>query len=192
MARKDHGNQHEDRSDELPDVSYITNEDVQHEHTDVPIKPILMFGLFLSLAAAIISIGIYFLFHLLEDRASKSEPPPRPLSSERSTAPPEPRLQLIPGHEVHPLDEWKLMRAGEEQALKSFGWVDQKSGVVRIPIDQAKKLVIQQGLPSRPQVAPEGQGQGASPGQSIGNPAEVEQEIPTDPSSGRMTERRRQ
>jgi hypothetical protein len=39
----------------------------------------------------------------------------------------------------------------EEKTLHSYGWVDQRAGVVRIPIDRAMELVAQRGLPTRPQ-----------------------------------------
>lgn len=177
MVRKDHDKDRDAHPDELPDVSYIRNEDVKHEHTDVPIRPIVMFGLFLVIAAVIIHIGLYFMFELLENRARKQAPPPGPLASERNNVPPEPRLQLIPGHEVHPLDEWKQMREEEEQALSGYGWVDQNAGVVRIPIEDAKRLVLQQGLPAKPTAA---------------RPEEVEEAVPSDQSSGKVLQRRRQ
>ncbi|HYP27959.1 MAG TPA: hypothetical protein VE262_14680 [Blastocatellia bacterium] len=176
MARKDHGNGHDAHPDELPDVSYIQNEDVKHEHTDVPISPIAKFLTFLTVAIVVISVGLYFFFGFLEGRARKQATPPGPLASERTNIPPEPRLQLMPGHEVHPLDEWKRMKAEEEQAISSYGWVDQNAGVVRIPIEEAKKLVLQQGLPSKPTAA---------------RPEEVEESVPSDQSSGKVLQRRR-
>ena len=36
------------------------------------------------------------------------------------------------------------------QALHEYGWVDQKTGVAHVPIDQAKKLLAERGLPARP------------------------------------------
>jgi hypothetical protein len=35
------------------------------------------------------------------------------------------------------------IRAGGEEALKSWGYVDQPKGIVRLPIDEAMKLTIQ-------------------------------------------------
>jgi hypothetical protein len=47
-------------------------------------------------------------------------------------------------------DELNNFRTQEEIQLNSYGWVDQKAGVVRIPIERAMQLVAQRGLPARP------------------------------------------
>jgi len=39
--------------------------------------------------------------------------------------------------------------AHEDQVLTTYGWVDQNAGVVRLPIERAKELLLQRGLPSR-------------------------------------------
>jgi len=45
------------------------------------------------------------------------------------------------------------IRIEEENTLSSYGWVDQKSGVVRIPIERAMDLIAEKGLPVRSQGA---------------------------------------
>ena len=42
------------------------------------------------------------------------------------------------------------VRIKEENTLNSYGWVDEGSGVVHIPIQRAMQLVVEQGLPVRP------------------------------------------
>ena len=37
----------------------------------------------------------------------------------------------------------------ENTRLHQYGWVDEKTGVTRLPIDQAKKLLAERGLPAR-------------------------------------------
>ncbi len=54
-----------------------------------------------------------------------------------------PRLQVSP-----PLD-LQTFRAREDAELQSYGWINQTSGIVRIPIDRAMDSVLQQGLPTR-------------------------------------------
>jgi hypothetical protein len=41
-------------------------------------------------------------------------------------------------------------RQEEESKLGTYGWVNQSQGVAHVPIDAAKKLVVQHGLPVRP------------------------------------------
>jgi hypothetical protein len=43
----------------------------------------------------------------------------------------------------------RILHDTEQKALHEYGWVDQKSGVARVPIDQAKKLIVERGLPAR-------------------------------------------
>lgn len=42
------------------------------------------------------------------------------------------------------------LRPGEDAILNSYGWVDQKNGIARIPIDRAIDIVAARGLPARP------------------------------------------
>jgi hypothetical protein len=41
----------------------------------------------------------------------------------------------------------------EDNELYSYGWVDEKAGTVHIPIDRAMELLVERGLPVRPQPA---------------------------------------
>jgi hypothetical protein len=38
-------------------------------------------------------------------------------------------------------------RAGEDAILNNYGWVDKNNGVVRIPIERAKELLLERGIP---------------------------------------------
>lgn len=67
----------------------------------------------------------------------------------------------------------QMLRPGEEQLLHSYGWIDQKAGIARIPVDRAIDIIAARGLPSRPA--------GASP------PPD-DQTIPSYPSSGTHNE----
>ena len=59
------------------------------------------------------------------------------------STPPFPRLQVSA-----PLD-LLAYRAREETELSTYGWINRTSGVVRIPIERAMELVLQEGLPVR-------------------------------------------
>jgi hypothetical protein len=49
------------------------------------------------------------------------------------------------------------LRAGEDKALHSYGWVDRQKGIVRVPIDVAMRLAVQHGLPVQQQTTPQTQ-----------------------------------
>ena len=70
--------------------------------------------------------------------------------------PAEPRLETTPAMDL------KAFRDAEDQALNSYGWVDQQKGVVRVPVDRAIELLAQKGLPSRPQSEPQSAAGGVS------------------------------
>jgi len=69
-------------------------------------------------------------------------PPASPVVKDRPL-PPTPRLQTAP------YDDLTRMRATEEEKLNSYGWVDRRSGTVRIPIERAIELTAERGLPAR-------------------------------------------
>ena len=46
-------------------------------------------------------------------------------------------------------DALRQLRATEDAALTTYGWVDRKNGIVHIPIDRAMDLILQRGLPAR-------------------------------------------
>jgi hypothetical protein len=41
------------------------------------------------------------------------------------------------------------LRAHEQEVLTTYGWSDQAAGTYRIPIDRAKELLLERGLPVR-------------------------------------------
>lgn len=62
---------------------------------------------------------------------------------------PEPRLQ------ERPFEDITKLRAAEKDALEKYGWVDEKAGIVRIPVEEAIKILARRGLPARePMPAP--------------------------------------
>ena len=61
-----------------------------------------------------------------------------------------PRLQPFqqkdtPPYASTPAIDMVEMHASEDEALKNPGWIDKQKGIVRIPIERAKQLVVQRG-----------------------------------------------
>jgi hypothetical protein len=124
----------------------LENLDVHHEESDVNIRAILTFGATLTIVAVVVYLLIYVLFGYFNSRESVQTGATYPLAAEQGRRePPEPRLQTDPRQDLADL------RAREDDALASYGWVDRNAGVVRIPIDQAMKLTLERGLPARQQ-----------------------------------------
>lgn len=120
---------------------------VHHEPSDVNdvnVWGILGLGAALIVAAVIIHLAMWVLFEYFEAREAQRVVPVYPLAATEDTrVPPEPRLQTNPRQDLRDL----LVQ--EDEILSSYGWVDRNTGVVRIPIDEAMKLTVQRGLPTR-------------------------------------------
>ncbi len=113
-----------------------------HEVSDISPRRVALVGLALAAVIAatlLVSYGLFDLFYRGENRA---RPAPSPLSYAPEPVP-EPRLEVAPGEEL------KALRAEEDAALKTYGWIDQEKGAVRIPIDRAIDLLAERGLPAR-------------------------------------------
>ena len=133
-----------------------------HELSELRIGPVVWFLFALAVGTVITFLLMIGLFDAFQNRATEAEGKAAPLAGERQKLPPEPRLQLAPtnidqveGRESpnlkddHPLQEMKRIRRDEDAKLNSYGWVDEKARLVRIPIEEAKKKLLQSGLSTR-------------------------------------------
>jgi hypothetical protein len=191
MAR--HGRR--DDIHETPDVSHIQNPDVTHEESDVNIRAILQFVLGLIVFAAVVHVLMWYMLKFFEQRQEKATPPPAPMAlTEKERLPPEPRLQVAPGWRVdagngqdvnlalkEPTAEIEIVRRQWGEVL-TRGQKDNSGNVVAVPIEEAKRQLIEKGLPTRPPVTD------AQAGPSINGGIDV----PSYQSSGRKMEKRDQ
>ena len=115
-----------------------------HETTDIVVRPLVKAAAVLLVLTFGALLIVWYMFRLLAVPPNLEGPPPSPLAGSR-VPPPSPRLQTMA---TQKLDLLKT-RAGEEEVLSSYGWVDRKTGVVRIPVDRAIELLAQRGLPVR-------------------------------------------
>jgi hypothetical protein len=142
----------------------------RHEPLDLSVRGILIFffilGGMMAVAGVIVTITlIAFTGHF----PAMPVPPVDLANAPRPTLPPAPRLEAVPGLQLQEL------RANEDKQLHTYGWVDQKAGVVHIPIDRAMELLLQRGLPARPAEQNKFQDQGT--------------QSPSDSSAGREMEK---
>lgn len=119
------------------------NRDVRFEDKDVRASAILKFAVYLFLA----TIAVLFLMQRLYVGFARFEasrqPPPPIMQTAPDRQPPLPRLQVLPTRDLEEL------RRSESATLSSYGWVDPPTGIVRIPIEEAMRLVNERGLPAR-------------------------------------------
>src|SRR5207249_2311339 len=97
-----------------------------HETRDVSIRNLIAFGAALTILIIVGLLASEGVLRYFEVRQPLG-PPASPFENVR-TLPPAPRLQ------VAPVEDLARYRAAQDSALNSYGWVDQKAGVVRIPI----------------------------------------------------------
>ncbi len=117
---------------------------IRFEPSDVEPRAIVRFGIILAVVTTLVALALVYYLRFMLAQELAQDPPPAPLARyEAGRLPPEPRLQRYPFADVEQL------RGQEAALLGSYGWVDQKAGVVRIPIEEAMRLVAQRGLPVR-------------------------------------------
>ncbi|MBZ5670102.1 MAG: hypothetical protein LAO04_10270 [Acidobacteriia bacterium] len=130
------------------------------EREDLNAKAVFAFLIGLAVICVLsyfILIGVY---HYLDVYQRANQPPQNPLVAAKPETGkptraetkaeikkdfPEPLLEEDEGGQLD------SDRVKEEQRLNSYGWVDEKTGVVRIPIERAMELMVQRGLPVLPQ-----------------------------------------
>jgi hypothetical protein len=133
----------------------LDNEGVSHEHSDVNIRAIMMFAAGLAAVGIIVHIAMWLLFGWFERQAAANDPPISPLAAPAVEMPRattgSPVFGSAPGPQLLTNEYMALEknRAAETEWLAGYGWVDQKANVARIPIEEAKKLLLQRGVPSR-------------------------------------------
>jgi hypothetical protein len=122
-------------------------QEIRHELRDVIVRPIVGFCIGLLLLVVLTFWVTRALFDYFAAREARSTAPAASMNTERSQLPPEPRLQ------VKPVQDLKQVRDAEESILHSYGWANQQSGTVRIPIERAMQLIAKRGLPPVPESA---------------------------------------
>jgi hypothetical protein len=133
----------------------IVNPETHHERSDVNARALLMFMAIFVVFAAISHFVLYGMFKYFAQMARNRTTAPLTdvLRPPDASIPQQPRLQPFPDRDpggqtmppraTSPVIDMEEMRATEEQALHTPGWVDKQKGIVRVPIDVAKQLAVQ-------------------------------------------------
>jgi hypothetical protein len=180
-----------------PDVSYIQNEDVSHEESDVDVKAIASFivGLFLLIGVSLILMRLLLNFYEQQTVAYENAHPVSKLAAQEiGRLPPVPRLQEAPGWSVDlgngdvidltinakqfpgPDAERRILVDYWRKQLEG-GHVDPKTGFTTIPIEEAMRQTLAQDV----------QATSAPPEPTYGA---YGQNLPSDSNSGRVVEKK--
>lgn len=135
-----------------------------YEENVVSIRGIVISLIGLTLLIVLAFVLMYALENYMEEQASKTKDVVNPVRQEilerdrNAFLPPEPRLQGAPGHGVDtpmgrislelkaPQSEWRELQKVWKEELEK-GQVDPKTGtVITLPIEEAKKRVLEEGL----------------------------------------------
>jgi hypothetical protein len=140
-----------------------------YERRDIRAADVWYFLAALIVSGLIANFVVMGVYHELEKRSQQRQPTLSPLV----TNVPEDTRHLAPAYttDAASTDYEKYLKANfpapqletdertqlntiitmQEDVLNSYGYVDQKAGTVRIPIERAMDLIAQRGLPARPE-----------------------------------------
>ena len=120
------------------------NVEVVHEERDVNVGAILRYGIALFAVALIVHVFLWWLLGIYGRQYERAQTQVYPMAAgQQNRLPPSPRLQDNPQQELEEL------RAKQESLLEGYSWVNKEAGVARIPIDEAMRIVVERGLPTR-------------------------------------------
>lgn len=131
------------------------NPELEFERQDLSPSAVYAFLGGLALTGTLVSLALWGFYRFMDGYERSHQPPQNPLVQQATTDTrevtreevkkfPQPRLEKNERIEINDF------RLKEEQNLNSYGWVDEKAGVVHIPIDSAMRLIAQRGLPTVP------------------------------------------
>jgi hypothetical protein len=142
--------------------------DIKHVHGAAPAEGdgvsysgIVWFVVILTMTTVACQLIVWGAFAFMEWRIDRGDAARAPLAAER------PRPEIKDGRMITNTPEspqpallvtepiaLREHRSNETSTLSAYGWVDRSAGTVRIPIDRAKTLLLERGLPTRPGAQP--------------------------------------
>ena len=159
----------------------------RHEESDAQARPLFLafaglFGLLI-----VVFVAMWAVFAFFDKRAAESEEQRIHVGSRPHVRPPGPLLQIRPAVDLN------QMLDREKRQMETYGWVNKASGIVRIPVDHAMDLVIENGLPDLPPIGQEDTRPGVNPGVTPPGTATPAGQPGSSPArGGRATHTRRQ
>ena len=139
--------------------------DTKHHSAEIPVEQdgisysgLVWFTVVLAGSALVIHVLMWGMYKFMEAQALDHDVARAPLAAPPGSRPAGPavlsRIWPQAPPELYVPDEPTNLRSfqrQEELELSTYGWVDRNAGTARIPIDRAKELLLERGLPVRGQ-----------------------------------------
>src|SRR5205085_3144705 len=135
--------------------------EAQHETSDVNIKAIVGFGVFLVVSGIVIHFALFGLYKLFDKEFEKRNPPPNPMmqvekTSDGNTMTAETQAEtarrlnktfggnaLNPMLQIDDARDMDVMRQSQTTQMGQYQWMNRETGSVRIPIERAMELIAE-------------------------------------------------
>jgi hypothetical protein len=134
------------------DENTTHSEDPKHRHETREAVPRYILYFAAGVAIAVVAGFVVSWWTLVYFRSHQKYPAPQSAISRGRVLPPPGMPQL----QAHPDADLQVYLKNQREILDSYGWVNRKNGVVRIPIQRAMNILLQQGLPVRDSKTPKG------------------------------------
>jgi hypothetical protein len=145
-----------------------------HESNWIGLRSLAIFTAGLITTIVVVQLLLVLLMKGLEHREERVEALYRGRKAIEIDQFPNPQLQQ------NPADDLVRMKAEEQRRITSYGWVDRKAGIARIPVDRAVDILARSGLPKVAAPAPD---PGTPPGVFI-PPGTKREEPQSNPKQG--------
>jgi hypothetical protein len=127
------------------------------EHEDLSPSGVFYFLAGLAVLGVVIYLIVFGMYRFLDNYERAHQPPLSPMATpeadtrtvthEDTQSFPQPRL------EENERTQLRQFIEDQDRRLATYDWVDKDKGTVRIPIDRAMELIVERGLPVRPEGA---------------------------------------
>jgi hypothetical protein len=139
--------------DEEEDLHFegIEHKGVQYEDRDLGARGIIVFLVVLVISAVVICAMVWGYFDYRAKRIVPAEKIPGPqavYTPEAEESAPAGRFPK-PSLQIDDVSDMNQVREANRERLSSYGYIDQKGGIVHIPIAAAMDQLAKQGLPTR-------------------------------------------
>jgi hypothetical protein len=114
-----------------------------YELHDVSARWLVLFAAVLASMVVVVCLFLIWLVGLFEARAAKHDPLLSPLAESQTPPATSPLLQ------ANPKIDFAAKRAREDAVLGEYRWLDEERKTLRIPIDEAMRIIEREGVRPR-------------------------------------------